>query len=239
MQKRVAAQVRREQVALDALAREASFLARAVHPALPRLFVTGADDDGPFVVEEAVLGRTLEQLTTSEPNVLTPRVVAIIVRDAARALVAIHELGDAVGPLELVHGDLSFGNIVASRDGSVRFVDFGDATHRGAPRRGREPSAGTPPYAAPEILRGDALPTRATDVYALGAVATALVTGAPLRPERDSAVRLVRLAEQGIDRSVLAKASIGRRLAEALDGLVAFDPRDRETSLGPLLDALP
>jgi serine/threonine-protein kinase len=226
-----------EPEARAALAREASFLSLASHPSIPRLVQVGKDERGPFIVEEAMLGRTLAEVSASwDP--LVPRTLALhVAREAARALYEIHHLKDARGPLRLVHGDPSADNVILSPDARVRFVDFGESSHRDAEPRSVTQS-GTAPYAAPELLRGEAAPSVATDIYALAAVLIAFATGVPLRPEREEAVRLVRLAEEGIDVTALRASSLPKSVAVELEKLVAFEPRNRNDDLEPLLEAL-
>jgi serine/threonine protein kinase len=237
VEKRVARHLAHDAEARAALAREAGFLALASHPSLPRLYAVRDEPEGLVIVEEAVEGRTLEQLVDDRDARFPQSLARTIVRDAARSLQEVHALSDKEGPLDLFHGDPSFANLVVAPEGRVRFVDFGEAGYRGAPPRSVV-QAGTPPYAAPELLRGESAPSQATDVYALGAVALALLTGAPLRPEREAAARLLKLAEVGIDLAPLAASDLAPDLRTALASVVAFAPRERMTSLDGLIAAL-
>ena len=63
-------------------------------------------------------------------------------------------------------------NLILTKGGRVKLVDFGLSSAPDAPRR----RAGTPGYRAPE-LAADGVPSRASDVYALAATAFALLTG--------------------------------------------------------------
>src|SRR5258708_36296145 len=104
VRKRVARHVADSPVARAALVREASFLALATHPAVPRAIEVGTDDDGPFLVEEAIQGVTLAELSSAWHD-RVPRLLALhVVREAAGNLSAIHGLADERGPLELAHG---------------------------------------------------------------------------------------------------------------------------------------
>lgn len=234
--KRPARAHRHDPEARAALEREARFLSLARHPSVPRLLSVGSDEHGPFLVEERVLGESLEAMLERGVEPLALSVAAPLLARAAEALGALHDLADEAGPLELVHGDPSPGNVLVSTSGEVRFVDFGASHHRGALDRPR--GRGTPPFAAPELTRGEALPSRETDVYALAAVAIRILTGRPLRPEADPAARLVAVAERGIDLAPLRAAALPEPLRAALAELVAHDPRERHPRFDRLLAAL-
>ena len=73
-----------------------------------------------------------------------------------------------------MHGDVKPANLILTRGGHVKLVDFGlSSTPLMLGRR-----SGTPGYRAPELATGSA-PSRASDVYGLAATAFALLTGSP------------------------------------------------------------
>lgn len=83
-------------------------------------------------------------------------------------------------PLDIVHRDVSLGNVLVSKDGYVKLVDFGIAK---AASRQHETRAGTVRgkvwYMSPEQTAGKTLDRR-TDIYSAGVVLYRLTTG--LRP---------------------------------------------------------
>jgi serine/threonine protein kinase len=235
--KRVVAHLRSTPEARAALVREAGFLALASHPAVPRLLEVGNDADGPFIVEEWAFGLTLETVSARSSGPLPFHFAAHLTASVASAIRDLHAARDAVGTLDLVHGDPSPANVILAPDGRVRLIDFGESRFRGveAPLIG---GAGTPPFSAPELCRGEVGVSRETDVYAVGALAIRLFAGEPLGVETTDAARLVAIAERGIGLDVLRSARLPPKLVEALAELVAFRREDRQTSFDHLLDAL-
>lgn len=134
------------------------------HRGLPRVLEV-AEVGVPYVVHAWVPGPTLHQLQTEKGwgRMLDLRMVARLVLDVASALDHAYRTPNVEGePLEVVHGGLSPDRIVIVPAGYAHVVDFGTPA---APR-----------YHAPEVIRG-APPSARADVYALGVILYALVTG--------------------------------------------------------------
>ncbi len=154
--------------------REAQALAKVRHPNV--ITVHGADtrDGRAGIWMELVRGRTLERLL-QELGPLGAREAAAIGADLCAALAAVHRAG-------LVHGDVKTRNVMREGTGGaiesagrIVLMDFGAARGRDGVLDGGASSAGTPLFAAPELLAGGA-PTRASDLYSLGVVLYRLVT---------------------------------------------------------------
>src|SRR6185295_14519102 len=133
-------------------------------------------------------------------------------------------LRDASGVLDYLHGrappvihrDIKPNNVIRRPDGSFAIVDFGAVRDRLRPEGGST-VVGTFGYMAPEQFQGRALP--ATDVYALGATAIAMLTGE--EPEA--------LPHKGL--AIDVNAALGRRASPAmvrvLSSMLAPDPDQR------------
>ncbi len=152
---------------------EIKALARIEHPGVVRVYEYGWTPEGqPFFVMAYVEGESLRAATRG--RALELKRAARIIGQLGSALSAAHDAG-------VVHRDLKPENVMLQSFGSEEFailIDFGIASVKALESGPREQStrvAGTPPYMAPEQLRGGPIP--ASDVWALGVVAYELVTG--------------------------------------------------------------
>lgn len=79
----------------------------------------------------------------------------------------------------VVHRDLKLDNLLLDRrKDTVKIIDFGFAAQVASKETKLRAFCGTPSYMAPEIIRGDGYSGFAADVWALGVVAFALLSGA-------------------------------------------------------------
>jgi serine/threonine-protein kinase len=166
---------------------ERQILARLEHPGIARLVDGGATADGrPYVAMEFVEGEPLTEYSRARGLDLRARLelfdqICAAVAYAHRSLV--------------IHRDLKPGNILVTREGKAKLLDFGIAKLLGPGGPGGETlTMGprmTPHYAAPEQVRGDP-PTTATDVYALGVILYELLTGVKPHGGKGSLAQLER-----------------------------------------------
>lgn len=136
------------------------------------VFDAGITHDRAFLVMELLEGPSLAPLLKAEPPVEVGWAVTIL-GQVARGLGAAHEIG-------ITHRDIKPGNIVLHR-GQAKIVDFGIARlteSLGEALTKTAAAIGTASYMSPEQAMGQPVGP-ASDIYALGAVAVALLTGAP------------------------------------------------------------
>lgn len=176
---------------------------KVVHPNVCRVFDLGQAGDELFLTLEYVPGRTLKSvIETGRPSSLAAHDCVLGILDA---LAAIHGAG-------VVHRDLKPSNVVVRADGQIVVLDFGLAADLAAGTALGGTALGTPRYAAPEQLRGEAATAR-SDVYSFGLVARELY-------ERTY------------------KGAIPKTIAEVLDRATAQDPGSRFASATEARDAL-
>lgn len=224
-----------------AIVREAMALSLVRHPALPVLIRVGTDAHGPFVLETRVEGVSLRNLLEgwrSRGKRVPPLLVRHIARAAIESLAEIHELENAAGPVDLIHGDLGPDHIIMAPLGDARFVDFGAARFAGMEEALMTDDRGTLPYVAPEVARRDALPGVTGDVYALAAALLFFASGRHICAARDEAAMLIEIGERGVQVDLLDRAD-GLALGEraALRAALEFDPAARIKTARDLLEA--
>jgi serine/threonine-protein kinase len=224
--RRVALKVLVEELAADKRAtrrfvREARAAARLTHPKVARVYDFGRDGGAPFLVMELLEGETLADRLADGP--LPPAEAARIVASVADALDAAHQLG-------IVHRDVKPANVMLTRVGDVKVMDFGiaaaaDETHS---TTGSGLYA-TVAYVAPERVAGVPA-TPASDVYSLGAVLYELLCGrAPFTASTPALVAQAHLHDPPPPVRQLAPW-VPPRLAEAAEAALAKDPARRPSS---------
>src|SRR5436309_11444571 len=133
-------------------------LAVPPHPALPLVREDFFDGERYLVAMDWVDGTDLAALLRERGRPgLAPSSVLAYLAQAAEALTHLHSQDPPV-----IHGDIKPANLILTKGGRVKLVDFGLSSAPNAPGR----RAGTPGFRAPE-LAADARPSRASEVYAL------------------------------------------------------------------------
>ncbi|MDQ4006075.1 MAG: Stk1 family PASTA domain-containing Ser/Thr kinase [Actinomycetota bacterium] len=151
--------------------REAQAAAGLNHPNIVSVYDTGSQGEVHFIVMEYVEGRTLRDVIRQEGPLLPER-GAEITESVARGLAAAHESG-------LVHRDVKPGNIMITREGEVKVMDFGIArTSSGDTLTQTAAILGTASYLSPEQAQGESVDLR-SDIYSVGCVLYEMLTGRP------------------------------------------------------------
>ena len=160
---------------------EARFVARLNHPNIVQIHELGEAEGSAFIAMEHVLGASFRDLVRtvveSEKPIPLGVVVGLVAQSCAGAHAA-HELTDPDGkPLGLVHRDISPHNLMVTRAGHVKLLDFGiaKATELGIDTTRTGALKGKVHYMSPEQVLQTRLDRR-SDVFALGIVAWELFT---------------------------------------------------------------
>jgi serine/threonine protein kinase len=159
---------------------EARIAVLMTHPNVVRGFDHGVLDERPYLVLEHLAGPNLEAVV-ERCRTLDQQVPVAVSRHVGLglcdALHHVHELAAEGRPLGIVHRDVSPANVLLTRDGMVKLLDFGLARRHEAADP-VEPGAllGSVAYAAPEQLEGEAVDRRA-DVFSVGVILHELFTG--------------------------------------------------------------
>ncbi len=189
--KRIHPHLMEEQPFIEMFLSEARLAAQLNHANVVQIFDFGEEDGSYFIAMEYIDGPSLYTLIKRAYAEGTPfpfPLCAKILSFACEGLAYAHELADpATGkPLGLIHRDISPDNILLSRNGGVKVVDFGIAKVADQGHRTQTGIVkGKVAYMSPEHLKGQPLDPRA-DVFALGVVLYKLVTGQhPFEGESD------------------------------------------------------
>jgi serine/threonine protein kinase len=224
-----------------AFVHEAQLAAKLCHPNIASAYDLGKIDDAYYMAMELVPGPTLAQVMNASHAgagaIPLPIALEILIQ-LCDALDHAHDLRDDGGrPLDLVHRDVSPMNVIISRTGIVKLIDFGIAKVRSA-RNVTQAGIikGKHAYIAPEYTYGQL--DRRADLFALGVVAHELLTGRRLFVGENDAetIRNVRTLR------VPPPSRYAAGVSTLLDGIVLKalerDPEERWQTAGEMRGAL-
>jgi serine/threonine-protein kinase len=215
---------------LERFRREGRVYARLRHESIVAVHDLVEKDDQVFLVTEFVDGADLARVLGAG-GALPPDCVAVIGHRIADALDYVHFSG-------MLHRDVKPANIMLSRDGEVKLMDFGIAKGEDDPALTRAGMlVGSPSYMAPEVLNGEEGGPPA-DVWALGVTLYELLTGEKPFVGRISD-ELFAFIRRGRFRRIRSLApSCPWRLARAVERCLARRTATRWKSAGALARAL-
>ena len=157
---------------VDMLLDEARVAALVKHPNVVDIYDLGEADGKYFIAMEYLEGEPLLSVLRAgrEGKRLDPLSTGRLIADTAEGLDAAHELRSMAGErIELVHHDISLGNIVVLYNGQVKLVDFGVAKATRSATGPQTKVQGKFSYMAPEKLKGSP-GDRRSDIFSLGCV---------------------------------------------------------------------
>ncbi|MEU0395773.1 protein kinase [Streptomyces sp. NPDC006208] len=223
--------------AVERFAREVRIMRRLEHANLTRIVDGGVDatQDGglPYLAMELLDGDTLGDLIDEESQ-LPISWAAAIVAQIADGLSHAHSAG-------VIHRDLKPRNVMLTRGGVVKVLDFGMGRIADDPEDARLTSTGvavgTARYMAPEQFKAGQV-TQAADLYALGCVLYEMLTGVPPFTGEGA----YELAEKHVNEAPtplrLIRQEVPKDLARLVDRLLAKDPANRPADAVAVRDAL-
>ena len=175
--KTLRADLARDQTFQRRFRREAESTAALNHRSIVAVYDTGEDMATgvpvPYIVMEYVDGRTVRDLLQEGHRLLPERSLEII-DGVLRALDCSHQA-------DIVHRDIKPGNVMVTRTGDVKVMDFGiaRAVHDAQSTMTQTAQViGTAQYLSPEQARGERVDSR-SDLYSTGCLLYDLLTGRP------------------------------------------------------------
>lgn len=224
-----------------AFVHEAQLAAKLQHPNIAQAYELGKIDNTYYIAMELVPGPTLLQVLTQSRKgagaVPIPIAVELLIQ-IADALEHVHELRDDGGKsLQMIHRDVSPANIIISRSGAAKLIDFGIAKVRSG-RAATEAGyiKGKTGYIAPEYTYGQ-LDHRA-DLFALGVVAHELLTGRRLFSADNELATLQNIRKMPVPPPSRHRNGISAELDAIVLKALERDPEQRWQTAGELRAAL-
>ncbi|HEX7701662.1 MAG TPA: serine/threonine-protein kinase, partial [Kofleriaceae bacterium] len=174
--KRIHPQLAAREEFTDRFVREARIVSALAHANIVQVYEFGGD----YLAMEYLEGWSLLRILSaaSAAGSVTPLpVILSLLYELCDALDHVHTRCGIDGePLQIVHRDLSLGNLFVARSGHLKLIDFGVATAPGLVPSDDGRICGKPSYMAPEVIRGRPSDARA-DVFAVGVLAWELLAG--------------------------------------------------------------
>jgi serine/threonine-protein kinase len=225
---------------------EAVITRKLQHPNAVRVDdIDEAEDGRPIIVMEYIEGQSLKKLIQEQGALPVPRVCSII-KQAAAALEAAHELG-------MVHRDIKPDNIVlveSPQGETVKVLDFGIAKIKearnsdaaGMTLTGTGVVIGTPQYMSPEQAmgkRGDELNGR-SDLYSLGVVMYQMLTGdLPFKADTTMGMLLAHMQTDPMPiRVIHPELQIPEGIANVVMRTLEKNPDDRPQTARALIEEI-
>lgn len=214
------ASVAREEGFAERFSREIQALSQLSNRYVVAFLQNGVCEDGSlFYAMEYVDGPTLTSEIQSRKRLPWRKVIDLALQ-AATALKAAHDAG-------VIHRDLKPGNLMLTRDRILKLADFGVASlFASSPLTQAGSVIGTAEYMSPEQARGQRATPR-SDLYSLGAVLYAMLTGRPPFSGATTGEILQKHQYSQFDRPGLYVPAIPRLLEELVCQLLEKDPAKR------------
>ncbi len=225
--------------------REQKMLAALNHAAIVRFLGAGITEQGqPYLVMEEVEGLPITEHSDKLSLPIEPRLRLIL--DACMAVQHAHQK-------LIVHLDLKPSNILVTKDGEVKLLDFGTAKLLDETGALTVTQQLTPIYASPERLRGEA-GSVSSDIYGLGLILFELLSGGLPFPGRYSIPAIASRAQGSqearplssvpVPEDAAARGTNIERLRKVLSGdlrsicakALAHEPAERYASVTELVD---
>jgi serine/threonine-protein kinase len=209
---------------------EARIASRIEHPNVAQVLDVGEEGGLLFMVMELIDGESVAALVQAVQAANKPFPYAIAMRiaaDVCAGLHAAHELRDKNGALlNVVHRDVSPQNVLVTRNGAAKVIDFGVAKARGRLSQATDYGSlkGKLRYMAPEQARSDEIDRRA-DVYSVGAMLYRLVAGrAPIEGPNEAATLNSLLSGE---RPVALPDKVPQKMRALIERALSYAPAER------------
>lgn len=215
----------------DRFRREAQAVAMLSHSSIVQVYDIVVEDDLDNLVMEFVEGHPLSVLIGSGP-LSAPKVIRLA-KEVAAGLAEAHSKG-------IVHRDLKSENIIITRSGQAKILDFGLAKQLFEPDPGLSmigTVVGTYRSMSPEQAQGHKVDHR-TDLFSLGVLLYEAATGKSPFQGPSAIATLAKLVTQKQIPALSLQPEIGPDLSDLIDALLEKSPDQRPQSAAEVGGAL-
>jgi serine/threonine-protein kinase len=220
------AKLARSKELVERFKREGRAYAELRHQAVVAVHDLVEKEDTLYLITDFVDGADLARVL-SQGGPLPPACVAVVGARVAEAL-------DYVHFNKLLHRDVKPANVMVSREGEVKLMDFGIAKDQTATDLTRDGMlVGSPSYLAPEVLGGEQADARA-DVWALGVTLYELASGEKPFKGADAESLFNAIRRGTFPRLRSLAPAVPRRLARSIERCLERRPRSRWRGAGAL-----
>ncbi|HEY4177377.1 MAG TPA: protein kinase [Kofleriaceae bacterium] len=228
---------------IKAFVREAKLASALNHVNIVQIYELGRVGTEYFISMEHIDGRDIRRVLRHARKVTgppPPNVTVGLLLQLCDALDYAHTKIDEHGvPMGLVHRDVSPSNVLVTKSGSVKVIDFGIAKAQSSQLRTQTGRVkGKLAYMAPEAIAGGRDLDARSDLFAVGVIAHELLTARPLFASKNEYQTLLKV-QRG---DIMPPSTFNQNVPAELDAIVlralARDPDDRFSSAAELRDEL-
>ncbi len=197
---------------------EAKAASALEHPNIMTIYEIDEVEEQTFIAMEYVEGETLKDKVEKGP---------LKTKELLNCAIAVADGLNAAHETDIVHRDIKSENIMISKTGLVKIMDFGLAKRKGVTRVTKEGSTlGTLAYMSPEQAEGLEVDRR-SDLYSFGVVMYEMATGQlPFKAEHDAAILYAIVNEAPLPVSTL-NPNVPKKLEEFIHKALEKEVEDR------------
>ena len=216
---------------LERFKREAEVLSQVNHPNIIKVYEYGIyeKEEVPYIVMEYISGNSLEYQMKHGNFSMDEKIN--IIKGLAAALGAVHKAG-------ILHRDIKPANILLTEDKQPKLTDFGIARVSNSDLTMTAQSLGTPAYMPPEAFETSREVDERSDIFSLGVVSYELLTGQKPFDGISLADIMHAIRETNPIEPMKINPDIPGYVQDAMDRMLAKDPRERFKNTDLLLDAM-
>jgi serine/threonine protein kinase len=227
---------------IKSFVREAKLASTLQHANIVQTLELGRVGSTYFISMEYIDGLDIRKLLRHARKVSGPPPINVtigLMLQLCEALDYAHNRRDADDqPLGLVHRDLSPSNLLLTRQGHLKVIDFGIAKAQSAQLRTQTGRVkGKLAYMAPESMAGKELDSR-SDLFSAGVVFHELLTARPLFAQKNEYQTLLKVQRAEVSPPSAFNEGVPEEIDDIVLKALARDPDDRWSTAGALRDAL-